>query len=127
AIPLTSGGTTTTSAPGTPTNLSATLGNGQVSLSWNAAAGAASYNIYRATTSGGEGSTPYVTGITGTTFTDTGLTNGTIYYYKVTAINNVGQSSASNEVSAIPQATNAAVAVDSGGGAAGAFQADSYF
>ena len=91
-------------APATPTNLTATPGNAQVSFSWSAATGAISYNLYRATTSGGEGSTPYRTGLTGTTFTDTGLTNGTTCYYQVTAVNSGGQSGKSSEVSAVPQA-----------------------
>src|SRR6266550_1380295 len=62
--------------PSTPTNLTAAPGNGQVTLSWSAATGAASYNLYRRTTSGGEGSTPVVTGIASTSYTNTGLTNG---------------------------------------------------
>jgi fibronectin type 3 domain-containing protein/O-glycosyl hydrolase len=88
--------------PSTPTGLSATPGNGQVALSWTASSGAASYNIYRSTTSGGEGSTPYQTGVTGTTFTDTAATNGTTYYYVVTAVNAGGESAKSSEVSAKP-------------------------
>jgi fibronectin type 3 domain-containing protein len=89
--------------PGTPANLTATFGNAQVSLSWTASTGAASYDIYRSTISGGEGSTPYKTGVTATTFTDTGLTNGTTYYYEVTAANSAGQSGVSSEASATPQ------------------------
>src|SRR5207302_9773408 len=56
--------------PSTPTNLTAAPGNGQVTLSWSAATGAASYNLYRSTTSGGEGSTPVVTGIASTSYTN---------------------------------------------------------
>ncbi len=92
-------------APATPTNLTAMPGNAQVSLSWSAATGATSYSLYRASTNGGEGSTPYRTGLTGTTFTDTGLTNGTPCYYQVTAVNSSGQSGKSSEVSAVPKAT----------------------
>ena len=40
--------------PAAPTNLVATAGNGQVSLSWSAVSAAASYNIYQGTSSGGE-------------------------------------------------------------------------
>ena len=97
-------GTIAPAVPATPTNLTATPGNAQVSLSWSAATGATSYNLYRATTSGGEGSTPYRTGLAGTTFTDTGLTNGTTCYYQVTAVNSGGQSGKSSEVSAVPKA-----------------------
>jgi hypothetical protein len=80
-------------------------GNAQVGLTWAAAAGATSYDIYRSTTAGGEGSTPYKTGITATSYTDTGLTNGTTYYYQVTAVNSAGQSARSSEVSATPVAS----------------------
>jgi glucuronoarabinoxylan endo-1,4-beta-xylanase len=86
-------------APRAPTGLSATAGDAQVTLSWAVSSGAASYNIYRSTTSGGEG-TPLMTGVTATSFTDTGLTDGTTYYYEVTAVNAGGESGKSSEVSA---------------------------
>jgi fibronectin type 3 domain-containing protein len=94
------------SAPGTPTGLTATRGNGQVGLSWTAPAsngGSAitGYNIYRSTTSGAETKVASPAG-TGTTYTDTGLANGTTYYYKVTAVNTVGESALSTEASATP-------------------------
>jgi hypothetical protein len=91
-------------APSAPTNLAATAGNQQVSLTWTSSASATSYNIYRSLTSGGEGSTPYKTGVTTNSFTDTGLTNGTTYYYQVTAVNSGGESQKSSEVSAKPTA-----------------------
>jgi cellulose 1,4-beta-cellobiosidase len=89
--------------PAAPTNVMATASSGQVALNWSASPGATSYNIYRSTTPGAEGSTPYRTGITATSFTDTGLSNGTTYYYKVSAVNAGGQSATSSEVSATPQ------------------------
>jgi len=46
-------------APPAPTGLTATAGSGQVALSWNAASGASYYNLYRGTSPGGEGATPY--------------------------------------------------------------------
>src|SRR5262249_34390193 len=72
-----------TTPPAAPTNLKATGGSGQVALSWNASSGATSYNVKRSTTNGG----PYTTisSPTTTSYTDTGLTNGTTYYYVVTA------------------------------------------
>ncbi|MBA3569685.1 MAG: fibronectin type III domain-containing protein, partial [Pyrinomonadaceae bacterium] len=63
----------------------------QVSLSWASSAGATSYNIKRATTSGGPYAT-IATGITATSYTDTGLTNGTTYFYVVSAVNANGES-----------------------------------
>ncbi|HZJ54372.1 MAG TPA: fibronectin type III domain-containing protein [Myxococcaceae bacterium] len=88
--------------PQPPTGLTATPGNTQVSLSWTASSGATSYNVKRATVSGG----PYTTvGNTGaTSFTNTGLTNGTTYFYVVTALNASGESGNSTQVSATPQA-----------------------
>ncbi len=90
--------------PPAPTGLGATPGNAQVTLNWTAASGATSYNVKRSTTNGG----PYAnvqTGVTGTTFTNTGLTNGTPYYYVVTAVNASGESPISTQVSATPAAT----------------------
>jgi len=88
--------------PPAPTGLTATAGNQQIALSWGAASGATSYNVYRGTTSGGEGTTPIATGLAGTTYTNTGLTNGTTYYYKVAAVNSGGTSGPSNEVPGTP-------------------------
>jgi fibronectin type 3 domain-containing protein len=93
---------TPSGAPAAPTGLTATAGNAQVSLSWSASSGATSYNVYRGTTAGGEGTTAIATGITATSYTNTGLTNGTTYYYKVAAVNSVGTSGMSNEASATP-------------------------
>ncbi len=83
-----------------PTGLAATAGNAQVSLTWNAVTGATSYNVKRATTSGG----PYVLAgtATGTSFTNTGLTNGTTYFFVVSAVSSSGESPNSAEVSATP-------------------------
>jgi Glycoside hydrolase family 44/Cellulose binding domain len=87
-------------APPVPTGLTASPGNGQVSLSWSASAGAISYNVERSTTSGG----PYTTVGTPTTtnFTDTAVTNGVAYFYVVTAANLAGPSANSTQVSATP-------------------------
>jgi hypothetical protein len=88
-------------APGAPTGVSATAGDAQVTLAWNPVSGATSYNVKRGTTTGG----PYTTVATVATNadTDTGLTNGTTYYYVITAVNSVGESPNSAEVNATPQ------------------------
>ena len=96
--------------PSAPQGLTATGSNGAVQLSWSAPAssgGAAvtSYNVYRSTTAGGEGSTPVATGVTGTSFIDSPLNNGTTYYYTVAAVNAVGTGPQSGEANATPQAT----------------------
>ena len=92
------------SAPPAPTGLGASPGNAQVSLSWSASSGATSYNVYRGTSAGGESATAIATGVTSTSYTNTGLTNGTTYYYKVAAVSSGGTSGMSNEASATPAA-----------------------
>ena len=89
--------------PSPPSGLMATPGSGSISLTWSASPGAASYNVYRGRTAGAESTTPIATGITTTSFTNTGLTNGKTYFYKVAAVNSVGTSALSNEASAKPQ------------------------
>ncbi|MBI1745235.1 MAG: hypothetical protein HYR55_01445 [Acidobacteria bacterium] len=86
--------------PDAPASLTAVPGDSQVSLSWTSVSGATSYSLYRATTSGGEVS--YQTGLTTTDFRDTGVVNGTTYYYVVTALNAGGESAPSPEASATP-------------------------
>ena len=100
--------------PGAPGSLAATPGSQQVSLTWTAANGAALYNIHRGTASGGP-YTPIQTGWAGTSFTDTGLTNGTAYYYVVTGTNVAGEGPASNEASATPNPVPTVVTFTSGG------------
>ncbi|MGR6542261.1 glycoside hydrolase family 9 protein [Paenibacillus tundrae] len=90
-------------APSVPANVQAVAGSTQVALTWTAVPGATSYSVKRAPVTGG----PYIsvaTGINGLTHTDTGLTNGTTYYYVVTAVNSAGESGNSVQVSATPQA-----------------------
>jgi titin len=93
-------------APSAPQNLTASAGNASVSLSWtapasNGGAAVSSYNVLRATTSGAE--TTLSTGVSGTSYTDTTVSNGSTYYYKVTAVNSAGPGATSNEASATPQ------------------------
>jgi fibronectin type 3 domain-containing protein len=79
--------------PAAPTNLAASAGDARVTLNWSASSGATGYDVYRAS---GGGSLTRVGSATPTTtatsFTDTGLTNGTQYSYAVRAINSAGQS-----------------------------------
>jgi hypothetical protein len=84
--------------------LTATAGNAQVVLNWNAASGATSYSVLRSTVSG-SGYAAVNSNISGTTFTDTGLSNGTTYYYVVTATNVGGTSANSTQASAKPVQT----------------------
>jgi uncharacterized protein (DUF1800 family) len=88
------------SAPATPSGLAATPGNNQVTLVWSASTGATGYSIGRATSSTG----PYasVGESSSMSFTDTGVTNGTAYYYVVSASNATGSSANSPSVTATP-------------------------
>ncbi len=88
--------------PPMPTALAAIAGNTQVSLTWTASSGATSYHVKRATTSGG----PYtqIAAPTATSFADTSVTNGTPYYYVVSALASAGESGNSAQVSAVPTA-----------------------
>ena len=81
-----------------PTGVSATATNTQVTLSWSPAAGATSYNVQSSTIQGG----PYtsIASPTTTSYTNTGLTIGTTYYYVVSATDGINVSSNSVEVSA---------------------------
>jgi hypothetical protein len=102
-----------------PLCVTAAAGDGQVTLNWKAATGAASYNIYQGTSTGGESATPVQTGITGTSATIGGLTNKTTYYFLVAAVDANGTERKSGEVAAVPTATVIS-ARGGGGGAAGA-------
>jgi len=94
--------------PATPTGLSSNPGNAQASLTWSASSGATSYHVKRATTSGG----PYtqVGAPTSTSYNDTSLTNGTTYYYVVSALDSAGESANSPQVSALPAVPNQSLA-----------------
>ena len=90
-------------APAAPSGLTVTSGNSITTISWPAINEATSYNIYWSTTSG-------VTKTNGTTitkavspYTHTGLSNGTKYYYVVTALNGTSESIASAQIDATPQ------------------------
>jgi autotransporter-associated beta strand protein len=83
--------------PAAPTNLTATTGNSQATLTWSNSTGATGYVVQRSSTTGG----PYATiasGVTTNSYTDTGLTNGLIYYYVVAATNSSGIGPQSAEV-----------------------------
>ncbi|MGH8127150.1 MAG: choice-of-anchor tandem repeat GloVer-containing protein [Gammaproteobacteria bacterium] len=94
----------TAGAPPAPSSLVAVPGNASVMLTWIASSGADSYNVYQGTSPGGEAATPVQTGITGISATINGLSNGTVYYFTVAAVNGSGTSAYSNEVAATPAA-----------------------
>jgi hypothetical protein len=90
--------------PPRPTNLVATAGNGQVSLTWTASSGATTYNVSRGTRRGDViHLTTIATGLTSLAYTNTGLTNGTTYLFSVSAVNAAGESPDSLLAQATPQ------------------------
>jgi aryl-phospho-beta-D-glucosidase BglC (GH1 family) len=91
-----------TAIPAAPAGVSAAAGDAQVTIAWSPVSGASTYKIYRGTTTGGQGSTAWRTGLTQTRFVDSGLTNGTTYFYRVSAVNSAGESPLSAEVQARP-------------------------
>jgi len=67
--------------------VSATVGDEQNTISWTASDGASSYNVYWSTSSGvTKSSGTKISGITSTSYTHSGLTNGVDYYYVITAV-----------------------------------------
>lgn len=112
--------------PLAPAGLAAQAGNSQVSLSWTRSAGASSYKLLR---SASFGVAPAVirTGITSTSALDTGVSNGTTYYYAVVATNSMGDSAPSNQAAATPGTLTAIARVNSGSGAFAPFAADAFF
>jgi hypothetical protein len=98
--------------PPAPTGVAATAGNAQVMLSWSASSGATGYKVKRATVGG-----PYTTvRADGDDLRRYGATNGTTFFYVVTATSASGESANSAQVSAAPNASTCKTAT---GGASG--------
>jgi len=98
--------------PAAPSGVTATPGTGQVSLTWNTTAWAASYNVKRSTSSASGYTT--VKSVTTNNFTDTvanGLTVGKLYYYEISAVNASGESPNSTPASASPAPPSTQVTV----------------
>lgn len=86
--------------PGTPGDVNAIAGDAQVRVNWNRVASASGYRVQRALNVGGAYLT--VTNTTDTNFVNTGLANGTRYFFEVSATNDVGASPESIPASARP-------------------------
>lgn len=98
---------TTWSRPAAPTSLSVAQGPGvgQIRLTWQAPTNGGTpitaYRIHRGTTSGGESLLTEIS--PATTWTDSTLPNGTRFYYRVSAVNAVGDGPLSSEVNQLPK------------------------
>ena len=113
AVIVTSSSGGGTAVPSAPTGVSATrnpAGSTTVTVSWNAVSGATSYKIYYSSTNTGSGSLDGTS--TTTSFTSTGNSTDSTWYFRVSAVNNAGEGSPSSWVSVGP--------VSGGGGTNGA-------
>ncbi len=121
-----------TIVPSTPTGLGATAASSsQINLSWTASTASGctiTYDVFRSTTSGftPSSSNQVASGVSGTSFSDTGLAANTTYFYLVEATDTAGTSAASNQASATTL-TATAVQINSGGPAVAPFVADEFF
>lgn len=96
--------------PAAPTNLAVELGenSGELIISWDAVAGASSYNIYFGTEAGVTKDVSTIKAVgtkieaAASPYAHTGLTDGTTYFYIVTALDGSAESEASAEASGIP-------------------------
>ena len=117
-------GSSCSAAPTTPSGLGATaISSSQINLSWTASTAGSgcsiTYNVYSSTTSGFTPSTSnqIATGVTGTTYSNTGLAASTTYYYLVEAVDSFGSSTQSNQASATTSASSGSctsICIDSG-------------
>lgn len=88
--------------PEQPIGISASADDSDtISLSWNAANNADSYNVYRSTSAGVSKSDQQIGSTSSTSFTDTGLNDGTRYHYAVAGVNDVGEGEISADDSAL--------------------------
>jgi hypothetical protein len=74
-----------------PASLTATAGTGKVTLSWPAAVGATSYNVYRKNVTLQETTFTKVGSATGTSFVASGLVKGHVYQFQVSSVNSTGE------------------------------------
>src|SRR2546425_1083438 len=111
---ITQASSDSSTAPSAPQNLQAIGSNTRVSLSWqvpssNGGSTITYYKIYKSTSSGTE---VYLTTRGNvTSYTDLAVTNGITYFYKVTALNSLGESPRSNEASARTATTTSTLTV----------------
>jgi hypothetical protein len=118
--------------PQPPSNLTAIAASSSaINLTWTASpTSGVTYSVFRSTTSGftPSSSNQIASGVSGTSFSNTGLTCATAFFYLVEAVNSGGSSAPSNQASATTQACAVtAVQINSGGPAVSPFVADKDF
>jgi hypothetical protein len=118
--------------PQAPSNLAASaISASQINLSWTASPTAnVTYIVFRSTTNGFTPSSAnqVASGVAGTTFSDTGLTCGTTYFYRVEAVNLGGASAPTSQAGATTQTCPPVLLqINSGGPAVSPFVADEDF
>lgn len=101
--------------PPAPEGLSAAPGNGQATLRWEEVSGATGYNLYFATAPGVTKENGTRRPAAGPPFTETGLNNGTTYYFIVAAEGLAGEGEASPEIRITPAPPAQGLAVAAGG------------
>jgi len=84
-----------------PDNLSASGANNTITLTWNSVSGATSYTLYWDNVSGIDYSDTPISSITNDNYTHSNMDNGSIYYYKVAAVNSSGTGTLSSVASAL--------------------------
>jgi len=84
-----------------PDNLSASGANNTITLTWNSVSGATSYTLYWDNVSGIDNSDTPINSITNDNYTHSNMDNGSIYYYKVAAVNSSGTGTLSSVASAL--------------------------
>jgi len=110
SVHITTSGVTNNGVPAAPTNLTASaISSSQIRLNWqDNSNNEGRFEIFRST----DGTTftfRAQVGINVTSFTDSGLTAGTTYFYRVRAVNSFGNSGWSNVASATPGGTSTGV------------------
>jgi hypothetical protein len=141
-VPATPAGNITLDNPGNlppaPTGVAANAtASDTIAVSWSPVAGASAYNIYRLLQprQGGQplGQLANAVPVTGTSFSDTGLSSATAYYYVVTAVVGGVQSAASSEATATTLTSPGQATYINAGGPAytsstgQSYRADSFF
>ncbi len=105
SLPSSPATTTPVAPPAAPATLTSTFGNQLVALAWPSSTGGnTSFNSIATSTTTGGPYTTFATNITTLTYTATGLTNATPYYFVVYAVGPGGTSLASPQTAATPAA-----------------------